>query len=230
MLPARCTGVEILTEVTVLWTDLRGADAALAGRLAARALPARRERAAQLRQPADRLRSLAAGALLQQAMNRAGLPGEARALTVSPLGQPLLARTDTPFHFSLSHSGDIALCAYSCAPLGADVEEPRHPALQIAARKFASGESRWVFAQPDPEAAFFRLWVLKESYVKALGVGLSLPLRDYEMRFGAAVQVFREGRAEPWAFHEARPGGYPAAVCAASDSRCRWVCVPAAQL
>ena len=218
-----------MTEVTVLWTDLRGADAALAGRLA-RALPARRERAAQLRQPADRLRSLAAGALLQQAMDRAGLPDEARELTVSPLGQPLLARTDTPFHFCLSHSGDIALCAYSCAPLGADVEEPRHPALQIAARKFASGESRWVFAQPDPEAAFFRLWVLKESYVKALGVGLSLPLRDYEMRFGAAVQVFREGRAEPWAFHEARPGGYPAAVCAAPDSRCRWVCVPAAQL
>ncbi|HUQ53146.1 MAG TPA: 4'-phosphopantetheinyl transferase superfamily protein [Gammaproteobacteria bacterium] len=83
---------------------------------------------------------------------------------------------------SVSHSGDIVMCALAAAgAVGVDVETagPRSVAA-VAERFFTAAEARWVAAQPEPR--FRQLWVLKEAYLKALGVGLAGGLSSLECR------------------------------------------------
>ncbi len=215
--------------LNAVWIDLNTIAETQYPHLAQILPAARRAHACRYRQDADRQRSLAAGALLQYALDQAGVPRSNRTLAFIGNGKPILA-PDTGFHFSLSHSGPVALCAYGPAPLGADVEKPDRPALRVVQRKCPPGEWAWLQAQPDPEAAFFRLWVLKEAYVKALGTGLALGLDRYEICFGTQVTVLRSGRVEPWTFHEAVLAGCPAALCSAAAFPCCWHQVSADEL
>jgi 4'-phosphopantetheinyl transferase len=121
--------------------------------------------------PRRRAEHLAGRALLRFALERrTGRPALAHRLRMGANGKPECA--DGP-PFSVSHSGKLVVCAL--APrgrIGVDVELPRRPrdVRSIAARYFSAEESRWVGAEPR---RFFMLWVLKEAYLKALGVGLS---------------------------------------------------------
>ena len=211
-------GVYSLETLKVLWTDLTGVAETTYERLLLQLPDARRDYATHYKLAEDRQRSIAAGALLQLAMDRAGVSD--RKLVTGPQGKPLLDGA-ADFHFSLSHSGSIVLCAYGSSPMGADVEEPGRPLPKIVQRKCPPGEWQWLQAQPDLNAAFFRLWVLKEAYVKALGTGLTLGLDQYEIQFSDTVRVSRNGCVEPWIFHEASLNSYPAVVCCKA-STCDW--------
>jgi len=121
--------------------------------------------------PRRRAEHLAGRALLRLALERkTGRPAVAHQLRAGPNGKPECV--DGP-PFSVSHSGRLVVCAL--APrgrIGVDVELPRRQrdVGSIAARYFSPDESRWVGTEPR---RFFMLWVLKEAYLKALGVGLS---------------------------------------------------------
>ena len=80
----------------------------------------------------------------------------------SPRGKPLFAGLERRW-FSLSHSGGIALCALSDAPVGVDVElvRPRRanlPAYALSPAEQAGFDGSW--------EEFYRLWTLKESWCK----------------------------------------------------------------
>jgi 4'-phosphopantetheinyl transferase len=91
-----------------------------------------------------------------------------------PHGKPQLPAS-TGLHFSLSHSGDVALCAVADAPVGVDVEaipaDARHLELLdcLEPRERAVVASAPASAQPE---AFTRCWVRKEAYLKGTGEGL----------------------------------------------------------
>lgn len=82
--------------------------------------------------------------------------------------------------FSLSHSGKYALCAIADAELGADIEAPRKNSLRLAKRFFTESEFDAVSRSQNPDDEFCRIWVIKESYIKATGEGLSCPLNSFE--------------------------------------------------
>ncbi|WP_249416291.1 4'-phosphopantetheinyl transferase superfamily protein [Streptomyces sp. TS71-3] len=98
-----------------------------------------------------------------------------------PHGRPAVAGSD--LHFSLSHSGSLALVALASVTVGADVE--KMPGLKVAdqtAEMLHPDETAELAAFPDSEraAAFGRVWTRKEAYLKALGTGLSRGLSlDY---------------------------------------------------
>lgn len=73
-------------------------------------------------------------------------------------------------HFSISHSGDWWLCAFSGAPVGVDLQriQPTREA-GIARRFFHPDETAWLAVNPD---GFFRLWTAKEACVKLTGRGI----------------------------------------------------------
>jgi 4'-phosphopantetheinyl transferase len=109
-------------------------------------------------------------------------------LTVTADGKPILA--DSPvngaLHFNLSHSGAMALFAFSrAARLGIDLEEIRPDVMDnnLADRFFAPGEIAALHALPPPQqiAAFFACWTRKEAYLKGIGLGLNLPLDSFEV-------------------------------------------------
>lgn len=82
---------------------------------------------------------------------------------------------------SVSHSGGIVACAVAEAAVGVDVEtRPPRDAEMLAARYFTAAEAAWIAA--DPAARFLELWVLKEAYLKAAGLGLAGGLDSLECR------------------------------------------------
>jgi len=89
-------------------------------------------------------------------------------------------------HVNLSHSGDRALLAVSRrGPIGVDIEaaRPGRPFRRLARRFFAPAEYDWLDGLAAGEVAdgFYRLWTLKEAYLKAIGTGLTLSSRAFEV-------------------------------------------------
>ncbi|MBQ8184617.1 MAG: 4'-phosphopantetheinyl transferase superfamily protein [Lachnospiraceae bacterium] len=85
-------------------------------------------------------------------------------------------------HFNLSHTRGCVCCALSDSPVGVDVELRRHMKYEERiVGKFSPREQKAWEETPKGrrEKLFFQLWVLKESYVKALGRGLRLPLHSF---------------------------------------------------
>jgi 4'-phosphopantetheinyl transferase len=114
-------------------------------------------------------------------------------------GKPTITnRGYETLQFNLSHTQGMLACAVSNAgAIGVDVE--RHKPLQDVASlchtALADTERADVLSNPDAtrrEQRFFTYWTLKEAYLKALGMGLSLPLQQFS---------FRQGKSEQWRLH-----------------------------
>ena len=87
-------------------------------------------------------------------------------------GKPELA--DVPLRFSLSHSGERCACAVYDRAIGVDIQKRAAADMRILERRFTPREREYVLNSADREAAFTRVWTMKESYVKALGTGIPL--------------------------------------------------------
>ena len=126
-----------------------------------------------------RAEHLAGRALLRHAIaDRTGRSPAALALTITAAGKPECVGGP---HVSVSHSGSLVVCAVADVAVGVDVEtRPPRDIEAVAQRYFTAAEARWLAA--DPPARFPMLWVLKEAYLKALGVGLAGGLDSLECR------------------------------------------------
>ena len=175
----------------------------------------RREKIARFRAEGAGRLSLGAALLLNRVLAEAGLP-PAGAFAFGPEGKPWLP--DRPgLHFSLSHSGTWVLCALSDAELGCDVEGPRRFDPALARRFFHPDETAWLLSLPprEQDAAFLRLWTLKESYLKAVGLGLSLPLDAFRiLPEGDGFALTPPSDARPWALQSISAEDCFCAVCA----------------
>jgi 4'-phosphopantetheinyl transferase len=86
--------------------------------------------------------------------------------------------------FSLAHSGGVALYAFAIGrEIGVDLEliEPDFATMNLARSVFAPEEVTALSAlrNEDFVGGFYRCWTRKEGYVKAKGLGLSLPLKAF---------------------------------------------------
>ena len=176
--------------------------------------PGRREKAEALRRPEDRRRCLAAGLLLRHALATLGID-PAEPLT-DPYGKPYLPGGPA---FSLSHSGDYALCAVADRDLGCDIQRIGGFDERLARRCLTRAEYADVLAQADPEARalrFYRYWTLKESFLKAVGLGLRLPLREVDISLGPPLALRQQIDGRPFGLAEFDTlPGYRCALCAA---------------
>jgi 4'-phosphopantetheinyl transferase len=133
--------------------------------------------------------------------------------------------SEDPLEFNVSHSGSIAMLAFSRGrSLGVDVEALRdnfdHEAI---ARRFFSAEERRQLANLSPAEryrGFFRCWTRKEAYIKAQGAGLSLPLHQFDVSLRPGdLNALLATRPDPtaaaeWCLREIFVGdGYAAALC-----------------
>ena len=127
----------------------------------------RRRRYERLRYAPARTESLAAGLLWRYVMEEQGLTPD-EPVKFLQAGKPVFTERDNMF-FSLSHSGQYAMVAVSDRQVGADVQKVKPVHLSIA-RRLNFRERDWLAAWPAPEQtkAFFRIWVRKEAWVKAV--------------------------------------------------------------
>lgn len=99
-------------------------------------------------------------------------------------GKPSLAELPE-VRYNISHADGIAAVVVSEFECGIDCERVREYRQSVVKRVCSEAEQVMINAAPDNERdlLFFRLWTLKEAYVKALGRGLSFPLREAEFAF-----------------------------------------------
>ena len=99
-----------------------------------------------------------------------------------------------PLRFNLSHTEGLIACAVTAAcDVGVDVEYPARmkDPLDIADRFFSAFEVEALhrLAHTAQRERFFRYWTLKEAYIKARGVGLSLPLRQFSFNLDQGSRI-----------------------------------------
>ena len=102
----------------------------------------RKQKIDGLKMPEDKRLSLLSGLLLEYALNDVGENG--KEILVDEYGKPRIK--DSDFHFNLSHSKSLALCAISKNAIGCDVEKVREVDLKIAKRYFCKEESDKIYS------------------------------------------------------------------------------------
>jgi 4'-phosphopantetheinyl transferase len=156
-----------------------------------------------------------------------GLPVNAVMLRRTATGKPQLADVHDPVvHFSVAHSGGIALLSFARVDVGVDVERirPVPRADRIVSRVFSESMRQRLAEIPPDEwlPAFFAAWTQREALVKAIG-GVLMATRDpleFEWPATEKPRVFTvgTGRTRRWTVARLpQPAGYSAALVAAGD-------------
>jgi 4'-phosphopantetheinyl transferase len=117
--------------------------------------------------------------------------------------------------FNISHTDGLVVFGIYCGKaLGVDTESMQRVApIEVAEHSFSAYESQRLRNLPPPEQAmrFWELWTLKESYIKARAMGLSLPLDQFSFDLdtpGSISISFADGfqdHPSRWQFWQLRP-------------------------
>ena len=196
------------------------------------ALLSAEERAAQarFRFAKDQRRYLVTRALVRTVLSRyAAVSPEDWVFSAGARGRPeISAPLAAPaLEFNISHSADLVLLGVTSGrTLGIDTESvaAREADIDGLDRYFAPEESAALLALAPGERRrrFFELWTLKESYIKARGLGLAIGLNTFRFELagerGLSLHMRPELGDSPdrWRLWQlVLRSGYLAAVCAA---------------
>ena len=170
--------------------------------------------------------SEAARELLVSALeNEYGIPAAEVRIEKDEKGKPYLEGY-SDLYISISHSGPYIACAFGDKPVGVDTEMWKaHPKWRRIVDKMhlrereafdrACGGAASEEAE-EPVEAFSDLWVRKESFLKAIGEGLRIPLYVFDT---TEERVRQELRKEPYFIRNYRVEKEPVsiAVCAGEE-------------
>ena len=107
---------------------------------------------------------------------------------VNKYGKPGLLNSN--IEYNISHAGQFVVCALNDkGPVGVDVELVKNSCLDLAKRFFTENEYRYLLSQlvENQSEYFCQLWTMKESYIKMVGKGLSIPLNSFNVLDPASV-------------------------------------------
>lgn len=124
-------------------------------------------------------------------------------------GCPYIEGRDDIF-VSLSHSYGVVMCAFSDTPVGVDIELVKKRLKSVERRVFTEGEISLVDSAEDEDKAFFTLWTLKESYLKAIGTGFSDNAKETEF-FSLDLPI--ESNKPEYSFSVGECEGFVYSVC-----------------
>lgn len=100
-------------------------------------------------------------------------------LTYNNYGKPFI---NDQIDFNISHSGEYVLCAVSeGVHLGIDIEKMKSIDLKCFASIMTKEQLNEILKSPNPNNAFYRLWTIKESIIKAEGRGMSIPMETIKL-------------------------------------------------
>lgn len=171
----------------------------------------RKQRTMKYMHADDRKRSLGAGILLQEILPRFGASPDNVYLGAD--GKPEVDGVS----FNLSHSGSLVICAAASKQVGCDIEVVQKAPRYVAERFFCRQERDYLKSCKEElqDREFFRIWTMKESYMKMTGEGMRLPLDRFAIVFAKdMVSVQRDGVVQDCFIKEYAVPGYQVSVCA----------------
>lgn len=148
-------------------------------------------------------------------------------------GKPYLVADQLPdVEFNLTHSGDIVLCALTRAgAVGIDIETTRFmkDIDGVVERFFALEEKHFLSSlnNSDKAHAFFRLWTVKEAYVKAIGAGMQISFDSFAIQMenmtsrSIALCYEFDGVVREWQFFQEAYSNnlYPVSIAVMTSSQ-----------
>lgn len=178
----------------------------------------------------DRQRYLVTRALVRTVLSRyISISPREWIFTTNAYGRPEIVNEQArnqDMVFNISHTDSlIVLAVTQQRALGVDVEnlQAREAAIDIADHYFAAEEVAELNAAPrhEQQYRFFEYWTFKESYIKARGMGLSLPLDKFSFHYPGdhaveiAIHPELADDSSRWHFWQFQPSPeYLVAVCA----------------
>lgn len=163
--------------------------------------PERQKKALGFKSMRSKSLSVGAEVLLQKAVLKSFGISEQLKIIKGEHGKPAL-RDHPNIHFNISHSGNFVACALSSQSVGVDIEQIGRVGVQLAKRFFHQEEVAWILAQPveKQQLGLCDLWSIKESYMKYIGKGFTLPMNAFFVKItgefpeNLEVTVFEEGQ------------------------------------
>ena len=170
------------------------------------------ERLRGVRNAALRSQMLAAERLLIAGLREFGVKAPLD-IGVSERGKPFLRGSS--LCFNLSHTDSFAACAISDREIGLDIQARQTGKESLIRRFFTAQEQEQLQNAADADSAFTALWCCKESYLKALGTGLSTPLNSFSVLLDEPPRLDGDGRVRFWLSQEPR---YALSLCTLDGS------------
>lgn len=118
----------------------------------------------------DKVQSLGAECLLIKACLDFNIDYQDMRLLLNKYGKPYFESSNV--FFNLSHSHDKAMCIISYNECGCDIEQIKESNIRVKEKYFSKREQ---------EEDFYKVWTLKESYIKCLGEGLKKKLNSFDV-------------------------------------------------
>ena len=132
-------------------------------------------------------------------------------LTYNKYQKPYLYNND--IYFNISHSVEYAICAISKDEVGCDIEYIKDIDMRIANKFFTNNEYNTIINSNNHLDTFYRIWTLKESFMKNLGLGFNLELNDFEIELSNNPIVIQKINNNKYYFKEIEINDYKCSVC-----------------
>lgn len=134
------------------------------------------------RKSEDRIRGLLADNLVRYlAVCELGIRNRDIIYEYNKNGKPFIKGYPS-FSFNVSHSGEYVVCAVSSKSVGCDIQKKSPCDISMGNVIFTQEERQGISNTDD----FYKMWTLKETLLKAIGIGLSDE--------GIRINMIKEGR------------------------------------
>lgn len=175
----------------------------------------------------DKKRSLIAELLIRKAAyEELSIPVEKVKISYNPYGKPFIDNV-RHFKFNVTHSGIYVAIAVSRLRIGIDIEQIKDIDMSLAKRFFMKSEYEYIeslSSEVEKVNAFFMLWTLKESYIKALGKGLRIPLKSFGFEIKKDIQLLGNQSKRKYSFRSSELDNYSFSVCSEEfDLKCNYI-------
>ncbi len=117
----------------------------------------------------DKKRRLLSRVIIRQYLQDHAYPSDLRDWSIDKHKKPYLPQAPP---FNISHSGDLVLVAFAEHLIGIDIEIEGAVDMDAIVHFFHPEEIAYFKSSNHSPAAFFHIWVRKEAFLKAVGVGL----------------------------------------------------------
>lgn len=168
------------------------------------------ERYKRLKQNDDKLDCLAVGLMTKLIF------GSSEVMFKDKNGCP---RLNNGKYISISHSGGICAAALSDNPVGLDIQAHSKKDYTALGRiVLCKSELEYLKNAENKEEVFYKLWCLKESYMKAKGLGFSLSPKSFYFDIAGKDIILHSDDDKQWNFFCFDIENLTAALCCNNNS------------
>lgn len=157
-------------------------------------------------------------------INMFRVDGTGKSIEKGAYGKPYL-RGMEQYQYNISNTDGLVVCALSDVCLGVDAERIKSFRQGVLRKCASSPEKEYIMEGEDKkvqEERFFRLWTLKESYIKMTGEGMRIPLKEVSFVLSEEKPEKTEC-SKSGCFYQKRLGDYWIAVCTGEEAELHWI-------